>query len=164
MGLRIAALVGVVMLSTPTGVLAQDRRWVADVSVGWAGFVDDATKNYVTFGGGIRRFVAPRVSIGPEIVVMSNSNELRDLNVLLTGNAVFDAYPDARVSPFIVGGAGMFWGRDQVVNGPYWSSDPAFTAGGGVRATINDSFAAAIEYRIGWELHQRLSGSAGIRW
>lgn len=161
---RFAVIASAVLLGAPVGAAAQDRGWVADFSVGWAGFVDDATKHNVLVGGSIRRFVTPRLSVGPEIVVMSNSGAVRDRNVLLTGNVVFDAYPESRVSPFIVGGGGMFWGRDQVNNGPYWSSDPAFTAGAGVRAHVGESLTVAGEYRLGWELHQRLSGSAGIRW
>jgi hypothetical protein len=161
---RVALVIGALTVCAPASARAQDRGWIADVSIGWAGFVDDATKNYLLLGGSVRRFVSPRISIGPELVVMSNGDEVRDLNVLLTGNVVFDVSPASRVSPFAVGGGGIFWGRDQVNNGPYWSSDPAFTAGGGLRATVSDSIVAAIEYRIGWELHQRLSGSIGARW
>lgn len=154
---------GVVLL-LPLAVSAQDRGWVADVSVGWAGLVDDATKNYLLVGGTVRRHLSPRVSFGPELVIMSNSDSLRDRNVMLTGNVVFDAAPDARVSAFAIGGLGMFWGREQFRDGPYWSSDPAFTAGGGLRANVTESVAVGGEYRIGWELHQRVSGFASVRW
>jgi hypothetical protein len=58
----------------------------------------------------------------------------------------------------------MFWSRDQVRGGPFWSSDPSFTAGGGVRVRVSDSLSAAAEYRIGWELHQRVSATAGLHW
>jgi hypothetical protein len=156
------AVVLCALLPTPAG--AQDRGWVADVSIGLAGFIDDTTKTYVLFGGSVRRALTPRVSIGPELVVMSNANEVRDRNVLLTGNLVFDARPDRMLSPFLVVGGGMFWGRDQVANGPFWSSEPAFTAGGGVRANLSEAVVAAVEYRLGWELHHRFSGSFGIRW
>jgi hypothetical protein len=154
---------GVVVL-LPVAVSAQDRGWVAEVSVGWAGLVDDATKNFPLVGGTVRRHVSPRVSIGPEFVIMSNSGALRDRIVMFTGNVVFDAAPDARVSAFAIGGAGMFWGREQLRNGPYWSNDPAFTAGGGLRANVTESITVGGEYRIGWELHQRVSGFAGVRW
>ena len=60
------------VVAAPALALAQDRGWVADVTLGWAGFVDDATKNYLLAGGGVRRHLTPRVSIGPEFVVMSN--------------------------------------------------------------------------------------------
>jgi outer membrane protein with beta-barrel domain len=156
-------------IAAPALALAQERGWVAEVTLGWAGFVDDATQNYLLAGASVRRHLTPRVSIGPEFVVMSKSDAVRDRNLMLTGNVVFDAYrltgPDARrVTPFVVGGAGLFWGRDQVRNGPFWFSDPAFTAGGGVRARFNERVSAAAEYRIGWELHQRVSASAGFHW
>ena len=154
---------GIVSL-VPVAGSAQDRGWVAEVSVGWAGLVDDAAKNYRSLGGTVRRYFSSRVSIGPEVVIMSNSDSLRDRNVMLTGNIVFDAAPDARVSPFAIGGLGMFWGREQLRDGPYWSNDPAFTAGGGLRANVTESIAVGGEYRIGWELHQRVSGFASVRW
>ena len=163
MRLQTVIAVGVVVL-LPVAVSAQDRRWVAEVSGGWAGLVDDATKNHLLVGGTIRRHVSPRVSVGPEFVIMSNSASLRDRIVMLTGNVVFDAAPDARVSAFAIGGLGMFWGREQLRDGPYWSSDPAFTAGGGLRANVTESVAVGGEYRIGWELHQRVSGFASVRW
>jgi opacity protein-like surface antigen len=145
-------------------VAAQDRSWAAEVGIGWAGLVDDATKNYLLAGGTVRRHVSPRVSIGPEFVMMSNSDLLRDRLVMLTGNVVFDAAPDARVSVFAIGGLGMFWGREQFRDGPYWSNDPAFTAGGGLRANVTRAVTVGAEYRIGWELHQRVSGFAGVHW
>lgn len=154
---------GVVVL-LPVAVSAQDRGWVADGSVGWAGLVDDATKHSLLVGGTVRRHLSPRVSIGPELVIMSISDVLRDRIVMLTGNFVFDASPDARVSAFAIGGLGMFWGREPFRDGPYWSSDPAFTAGGGLRANVNESVAVGGEYRIGWELHQRVTGFARVRW
>ena len=95
---------------------------------------------------------------------MSNSDALRDRNIMLTANLVFDAAPGARASAFATGGLGMFWGREQLRDGPYWSSDPAFTAGGGLRANVTESIAVGGEYRIGWELHQRVAGLASVRW
>lgn len=142
---------------------------MVEVSIGYAGFVDDATKNNFLVGGAVRRQITPRLSIGPELVFMTDRGALRDRNVLLTGNVVFDAFaqgePGARrITPFLVAGLGMFWGRDQTFTGPFWSNDPAFTGGGGVRVRVNDSLSAAAEYRIGWELHQRVSGTASVRW
>jgi hypothetical protein len=163
MRLHTVVAFGVVLL-LPVAVSAQDRGWVAEGSAGWAGLVDDATKNYLLVGGTVRRHVSPWVSVGPEFVIMSNSDLLRDRIVMLTGNVVFDAAPDARVSAFAIGGVGMFWGREQLRSGPYWSSDPAFTAGGGLRANVTESVAVGGEYRIGWELHQRVSGFASVRW
>lgn len=163
MRLHTVIVFGVVVLMA-VAVSAQDRGWVAEVSGGWAGLVDDATKNYLLVGGTVRRHVSPRVSVGPEFVIMSNSDLVGDRNVMLTGNVVLDAAPDARVSAFAIGGVGMFWGREQLRDGPYWSSDPAFTAGGGLRVHVTESVTLGGEYRIGWELHQRVSGFALVRW
>ena len=56
---------------------------------------------------------------------------------MATGNVTFDLFPGTRrLTPFVVGGLGMLFSRDQVRNGPFWSSDPAFTAGGGMRISI----------------------------
>jgi len=157
------------LLLSPSFARAQEGAWAAEVSIGYAGFVDDATKNNFLVAGGVRRHVASRVSIGPEMVLMSNPGESRDRNVLLTGNVVVDAYPTSQadmhsVTPFFVGGLGMFWGRDQVRGGPFWGRDPAFTVGGGVRARVGESMSVAAEYRLGWELHHRLSATAGFHW
>lgn len=163
MRLQTVIVFGVIELMA-VAVSAQHRGWVAEVSGGWAGLVDDATKNYLLVGGTVRRHVSPRVSVGPEFVIMSNSDLVGDRNVMLTGNVVLDAAPDARVSAFAIGGVGMFWGREQLRDGPYWSSDPAFTAGGGLRVNVTESVTLGGEYRIGWELHQRVSGFARVRW
>jgi len=154
------------VLSVPAVANGQEWEWTADVVLGYAGFVDDATKGYPLLGGAVRRYVSNRVSLGPELVFMWNADHLRDRAVLLTGNVIVDFGPidpaSRRVTPFVIGGLGAFWGRDIVRGGPYWSSDPGLTAGGGVRVRVTDRVAAAAEYRIGWELHQRLSGSVSV--
>ena len=150
MTIRRAMLVAFIMLQ-PVTAAGQDRGWIAEFTIGYAGFVDDATKNYFLAAGGVRRLITPRLSIGGELVTMSNPDLLRDRNLMLTGNVVFDVHAAnraRRLTPFIVGGLGMFWGRDRVRGGPYWSSDPAFTAGAGVRARLGESVSAAAEYRL----------------
>jgi hypothetical protein len=146
---------------------AQELPLVVDGTAGYAGFVDDATKNFFVAAGSIRKHVTPRLSIGPEFVFMQGGSGVTDRVIMLTGNVVFDIYPThganaRRATPFLVGGFGGFWRRDQVGTGPFWAFDPAFTAGGGLRARIADRVSVAGEYRIGWELHQRLTGSIGF--
>jgi hypothetical protein len=161
---RTDLLIGLLIAALSTPAAAQTRGWAADASVGWAGFVDDATRHYWSFGGSVRKLMTPKLSIGPEIVVMSSSNDIRDRHVFLTGNVQYELSPHRRVSPFVVGGGGILWGRDQVGTGPYWFTDPAFTAGGGIRTRLSDRARAAIEYRVGWELHHRVTGSLGLEW
>jgi hypothetical protein len=154
------------VLICPIHTEAQDRDWIAEGTVGYAGFVDDATKNYWVTAAGLRRYVTPRLSIGPEVVVMGNSNLVTDRLAMATGNVVFDLYPRAgrRLTPFVVTGFGLFFSRDQVRNGPFWSNDPSFTAGGGVRVQIGELVSIGAEYRLGWEPHHRLSANAGLHW
>jgi opacity protein-like surface antigen len=157
----------VVSLGAAAHANAQERPWIVDGSIGYAGFVDDSTKNFFVFGGALRKQVTPRISLGPELILMAGGDSSTDRVVMLTGNVVFDFYPThgagARmVTPFLVGGVGGFWLRDQVGTGPFWSSDPAFTAGGGIRARLADRVSAVAEYRLGWELHHRLTGSLSV--
>ena len=161
-----AAAVVLLLLLSPIHGGAQDRAWVSEGTAGYAGFVDDATKNYWVVAGSVRRYLTPRLSVGPEIVVMGNSNLLTDRLAMATGNVVFDLSPGTgrRLTPFVVGGLGMFFSRDQVRNGPFWSNDPAFTAGGGVRARLGDGASIGAEYRLGWEPHHRLTATAGLAW
>ena len=164
---RIVATLVAVLVACPAPGQAQDGPWIADATFGYAGFVDDATKHFLVAAGGVRKHVTPRLSIGPEFVFMSDGESVTDRHLMLTGNVAYDAYPthgqDARrFTPFIVGGLGWFWTRDLVRTGPFWSSDPAFTAGVGVRGRITDRVSAAGEYRLGWELHQRLTGTISI--
>ena len=161
---RALALTVVVILSVSAPSSAQERPVVADGTVGYTGLVDDVTDHFLTIGGALRVYLTPRVSVGPEFVFMSGSESIRDRALMLTGNVVFDVFPPAarRVTPFLVGGLGMFWSRESFASGPFWSSDPAFTVGGGVRATVAERLSLTAEYRLGWELHHRVTGSISV--
>jgi hypothetical protein len=163
---RVFAAVIALAFAGAMSAAAQDRSWVVEGTLGYAGFVDEATKNYPVVAGSIRRYLSDRLSVGPEIVFMHNSTLVTDRHVMFTGNVIFDVYPRSarRLSPFIVGGLGVFASRDQVGNGPFWSSDPAFTAGAGVRAMVADRMSLGAEYRLGWEPHHRITGTVGFHW
>jgi hypothetical protein len=163
------AVVGALLLAVPITASAQDRAWRVDIGVGQARLVDDSTKRYLVLSGSARRLLTPRVSIGPEILVMESSDLLTDRIVMVTGNVTFDIRADdrarsRRLVPFIVSGLGLFIGRDVVRNGTFWHRDPAFTAGGGVRARITDALSLGADYRVGWELHQRIGGVCTVAW
>lgn len=159
-----AALLAI--LALPGTARAQEARWALDGSVGYVGLVDDATDHLLLTGGSGRVYVSPRISLGPEFVVMTGAGrgDGPDRALMLTGNLVFDllALPvggPRQVTPYLLGGLGFYWQRQLLLTGPFWSNDPAFTAGGGVRARVGPRMLVAGEYRVGWELHQRISGT-----
>jgi len=152
----------VLILALAESAGAQDRqRGAVEAVGGWTGFVDDAMINHGIVGASARWNVAPRVSLGPEIVYMMGPGDDRDL--FLTGNVTFDVFSNRPVIPFFVAGGGLFRHSDTVGVGSFSSTEGAFTGGGGVRFLIGDRFYIAPEARVGWELHTRLSVSAGWR-
>ena len=160
---RSVVLLAILLLNVRPAA-AQERPIVLDGTIGYTGLVDDATDHFVAMGGAVRAYLSPRISIGPEFIYMTGSESGRDRAVMVTGNVMFDVFPvnSRRVTPFLVGGAGMFWARESFPTGPFWSSDPSFTVGGGVQGSVTDRISVAAEYRLGWELHHRLTGSVTV--
>ncbi len=147
----------------PLAAAAQGTKPTPAVEItgGYAGFVDDATISHRVMGGALRFHLSPRVSVGPELQYMIGPGTDRDL--ILTGNITFDLLPPSRkVTPFLVAGGGLFHHSDSFGGRTFSSSEGAFTAGGGVRAWVTDRVYVASEFRLGWELHARVSGTVGI--
>ena len=114
-------------------------------------------------GGALRFYISPRVSIGPEFAHVFGEGHGHDM---LTGNVTFDVFreaPTRRVIPFIVAGGGVFLTRQRFFNETFTATEGAFTAGGGIRARINERVFVGAEARVGWEAHFRLNGLVGIR-
>jgi hypothetical protein len=153
-----------ITLTAAEPTAAQERQWVAEAGAGYAGLIDDATIDYLALHGSVRRRLTPRITLGPEITMMTGGIETRDLNLLLTATVTCDLTRERTVTPFLAAGGGLFWGREQLVGGPYWSSDPAFTAGGGLRVRATEALSWTAEYRFGWELHHRVSAGLSARW
>jgi hypothetical protein len=129
--------------------------------VGWLAFPDDGVVNEGTVGAAARHYVTRRISLGPELIVVSGSSHS---HTMLTGNVTWDARDRARrMVPFLTAGGGFFQTRQVFHPEPYVSYDPAFTAGGGVRANVNRRMTVGAEARIGWELHLRTNGFVTAR-
>ena len=158
-------LAALILTLTAAPLAAQERPVVVDGTAGYTGLVDDATDHFLALGGAVRVYLTPHISVGPEFVYMFGDDAIRDRAVMLTGNVTIDVFPvnTRRVTPFVVAGGGMFWSRESFPSGPFWSSDPAFTAGGGVRVKVGERVSLAAEYRLGWELHHRLTGSVILK-
>jgi hypothetical protein len=137
-----------------------------EILAGHAGFADDATIEHSVFGGAARVYVTPRISLGPEITYMRGPNTDRDWYFL--GNLTWDIrHPEAGrpplFSPFLIIGGGFFTHSDQFPSGTFTSSEGAFAGGGGTRIHFNDRLYAMGDFRIGWELHYRITGGIGVR-
>ena len=134
--------------------------------MGWAGFVDDATKHHAVYGAGARISLTPRISVGPEFAYMVGPDADRDFFVL--GSMWIDMLTPGRgrpVVPYVVFGGGFMSHRDELGRGPYpWTHEGSFTAGGGVRVRITDRVYAGGDVRLGWELHLRAAGHVGVTW
>ncbi len=143
----------------------QEPRPIAfEGTVGWAGFVDDATKHHALVGGAVRFPIGRRVSVGPEIVFADGSTE-DDTFVL--GSIWIDLGPSperSRVVPFVVLGAGYMRHSQWFGSQRLTSGEGSFTAGGGVRAHLTDRLYAGGDLRVGWELHLRAAGHIGVTW
>ncbi len=136
-----ASLVALAVLVSPMvdPVEAQNRPGpAAEFAAGWVGFADDGVADESLVGGAARWYVLPRISVGPEVVYISGDNHS---HLVVTGNVTFDILGpvDRRprpVTPFLVAGGGVFQTRELFPTGTYTSGDPAFTAGGGIRALL----------------------------
>jgi hypothetical protein len=157
-----AALLGA--LERPAA--AQERPSpVAEVHAGALVFADDGAPRENFIGGAGRLYVLPRISVGPEVAYISGRNHS---HLMLTGNMTFDLFGPvngrpARVTPFVVAGAGLFQTREQFPREIFTHTEGAFTAGGGVRARLGDAVTLGGEVRVGWELHLRFNALIGVR-
>lgn len=165
-GARAVGALALLVALLPGRAFAQDRpRAAAELSAGWVGFADDGVVGEGMVGGTARWYMSPRVSVGPEVLFIQGSNHS---HFVLTGNVNVDLLSpvDGRpraVTPFLVAGGGLFLTRETFLNGPFTSTEGAFTAGGGVRARAGDHLTFGVDSRIGWELHVRVNGFVGIQ-
>lgn len=159
------ALVLVVMLA-PDVATAQERPGATvEFAAGWVGFADDAIVDEGLVGGAARAYLSPRIAVGPEALYIQGSNHS---HFILTGNMTWDVLSPVNgrrrnVMPFVVVGGGLYQTRETFFNGPYTSSEGAFTVGGGVRARASDRITIGIDARLGWETHIRINGIVGVR-
>jgi len=137
----------------------------AELSTGYAGFADDGTIGHGLVGGAMRVYVTPRLAVGPEFIYMVGPGDDRD--IFATGNLTFDLRSRSgprppRLVPYLLAGGGWFQHRDGFAGRTFRSNEGTFTAGGGVRGWLSDATYVAAEYRVGWELHYRLTGHVGF--
>ena len=168
-GKRVSVAVGAfALLAGPLAdaAAAQERPGaVVELAAGWVGFADDGIVSESLVGGAARWYLAPRVSVGPEIVYIRGTNHS---HVMVTGNLTCDFLSPVngqprRVNPFFVAGGGVFQTREQFPRQNFTSSEGALTIGGGVRGSLSDRVTIGVDARFGWELHLRVNGLVGLQ-
>lgn len=161
---RVTLLILSALVASTLAAAAQGRPSPSvDAAFGWFGFADDGIVSEAAGGGALRWYVSPRVSVGPELIVIRGSNHS---HVVATANATFDVRPSAGSAgwtPFLVVGGGIFQTRERFASGRYTSSEGAFTAGGGVRAPLGSRAMFGVDARVGWEAHVRVNTVVSVR-
>ena len=156
--------IAAVLAAAPAGA---QPAVAAEALAGQSAFVDESPIGHFVLGGAARVHLAPRHSLGPEVVYMRGPESDRDW--FMTVNYTFDFVPQGegqarrRVNPFLVAGGGVMWHSDRFGSRTFSSSEGAFTAGGGVRVWLTDHVYALGEVRAGWEPHVRFNGGVGVR-
>ena len=138
----------------------------AEFAIGTRVFLDETVVAEPLFGGAVRFYVSPRVSIGPEVAFFGSHNRS---HVMVTGNVTFDFFGETAngppaVTPFVVVGGGLF--RTHEDFRPVATSthtEGRFTAGGGIRGSVGRHIFFGAEARVGWEPHLRLNALVGVR-
>jgi hypothetical protein len=154
---RLGSVVLVLSLAIAAEARAQDVPWTADAIGGYTAFGDDGMLHHAVIGTAARKRVSSRMWLGPELTYMVGPGSDRDL--LVGGTATFDFRRDVRVTPYAVfnGGLLQHWGDFGSTTGPIVSF------GGGVRLATTARCSVAPEFRIGIELHMRVTVSVGCR-
>lgn len=125
------------------GQEAQPRGAVR-VTVGYAmQYLDEPWRPAV--GGSVRLTAGRRWSVEPE-VVFSPGPRFRQWTLI--PNLVYDLRnPGAKTTPYIIGGAGYFSEVDKSID--YRRSEPAWSAGFGVRLRLAGGLIISPEFRLG---------------
>jgi hypothetical protein len=143
-------------------------RAAAEVIAGYAGFADESMINHSVAGAAVRYQLSPRVSIGPELVYMAGPGADRDLFLMGTMWIHFRQRPAGEragsVSPFIVAGGGLMRHSNRFGISSFSRVEGAFSGGAGARVWLGEAIHAVGEYRMGSDLHLRLTGGVGIAW
>jgi hypothetical protein len=160
-GVAVCSFTFVLVALTGSAAAQDGSRLAVDVEAGWVGFADDGVVGEGVVGTAARWYVTPRIGVGPEVSYISGRHHS---HFIATGNVTFDLLSRAgrRVTPFLVAGGGLFQTRETFFNGDFTSSEGAFTAGGGVRASAGDRLAVGIDARVGWEAHVRVTGFVSV--
>ena len=132
----------------------------AELAAGGGWFLDDEAIGHSLVGAAARWHLTPRLAVGPEWTYWRGPGQDRDLT--LTGNVTFFLRRGG-LTPFFVGGAGLFRHSDQFAGRVESSTEGGVTLGGGLRVPFAQGWYLAPEWRMGWEPHMRVHVAIGRR-
>jgi hypothetical protein len=162
------AALAIVLLTGPLArpAAAQERpaALAGELAGGVLYFTDNEVVREGFFGAAARFYMKPKVSFGPEMAYAVYDNHS---HLMLTANLTFDLLSPVlgkprTVTPFLVGGGGMFQTYETTHVGDFTHTEGSFTAGGGMRVFLPKRIYLGVEARVGWELHVRLNGILGM--
>ncbi len=149
--------VTLVFLLFATGLWAETPGSV-DVkgSIGGVGFEDQQT--HVHVGGSARYYVTRRFSVEPEFQYLNDYSGHYDL--FLLPNVNWD-FREGRVVPYVTGGVGWMHSSFPQFRPAFRTNDLLVQGGAGVKLYATQRWFIAPEFRVGSELHARISVGIG---
>lgn len=129
----------------------------ARFAVGNTTFTDDSGSTHLAIAPSVRYYFLPRLAVEGEFQYLRQGSSHYDLVAM--PSLVWDVRR-GKVVPYLSIGAGVihasFVGRS--------ARQAFFQGGGGVKIFLNEHWYVAPEFKLGFELHARLSGAIGYRW
>ena len=135
------------------------RRIELTGTLGFSTFIDEDFIEHVTVGVAVRVPLTRRLSIEPRFLYMHAGSD--DQDYFLMGSLVYDLETRGPVSPYLTIGGGVFWNRSLVGSGPFVSSDPHVSGGGGARIRLAERWSLVTEARLGFEPLFQVQGGLG---
>jgi hypothetical protein len=141
---------------------AQAPHYELRGTFGVTSFVDDSSQNHSTFAPSVRYYFLPKLAAELEFQYL-HLNRFHHDRVLLP-SIVWDIRR-GRIVPYLSGGAGIgrTYNSFQASRG-FISTEVFAQGGGGVKIYLDDHWYIAPEFKVGWELHARISGTIGYTW
>ena len=151
--LRIGALAAWVSLLATSGSFAQGSAEGPElkVTVGYAGFVDNAIIHHDAVGIGVRWYLTHHLAIEPTVLYMRESET--DVDLVALGSVVWEYALHTRIRPYLVGGIGVLHHRGQIRPGAQTFSGAGVYGGGGggVRFFATRNVTLTPELRLNFE-------------
>jgi Outer membrane protein beta-barrel domain len=145
------------LLLCTAALCAQTPAYELRGSIGATSFADEGAENHLLVAPSVRYYFHPRLAVEGELQYLYQNDSHHD--IVLLPSLVWDIRR-GRVVPYVSGGLG--WAHASYsrfsINGKF------IQFGGGVKIYLNDHWYVAPEFKVGFDLHARISGALGYTW